>query len=160
MGHLAMEMASILPKRIRMLILAKNGVIFGSNSEITRRFYIDNPRALRIGNNVFVNYGVHFHCGAQMDATISLEDNVYIGPDVRLCIPSHEIGLKSKRAGKNIYKPITIKSGAWIGACSLILGGVTVGEGSVVAAGAVVVNDIPDNELWGGVPARYIKTLS
>ena len=38
--------------------------------------------------------------------------------------------------------------------------GVTVGEGSVVAAGAVVVNDIPDNELWGGVPARYIKALS
>ena len=159
MGRLTMEMASILPKKIRMLILAKNGVVFGNNSALSRRFYLDNPQCLRMGNNVFVNYGVHFHCGAQSDATISLEDNVFIGPDVRFCIPSHEIGQETQRAGKNTYKPITIKKGAWIGACSLILGGVTVGEGSVVAAGAVVVNDIPDNELWGGVPARYIKAL-
>ena len=159
MGHLAMEMASILPKRIRMMILAKNGVVFGNNSEITRRFYIDNPRGLQIGDNVFVNYGVHFHCGAQYGASICLEDNVYIGPDARLCIPSHEIGSNSQRAGKNTYKPIIIEKGAWIGACALVLGGVTIGEGSVVAAGAVVINDIPDNELWGGVPAKYIKAL-
>lgn len=56
-------------------------------------------------------------------------------------------------------KPILIKEGAFIGAHSIILKGVTVGRHSVIGAGSVVTKDIPDNEVWAGNPARFIRKL-
>lgn len=56
--------------------------------------------------------------------------------------------------------PIIIKNGAWIGAHSIILKGVTIGERSVVGAGSVVTKSIPDDQLWAGNPARFIKVLN
>lgn len=58
-----------------------------------------------------------------------------------------------------ITKPIIIKKNAWIGAAATILPGVTIGENSVIAAGAVVSKDIPDNVVAGGIPAKIIKTI-
>ena len=55
--------------------------------------------------------------------------------------------------------PVIIKPHAFIGARCIICKGVTIGEHSMVAAGSVVVKDIPDNELWGGNPAKFIKRL-
>lgn len=55
--------------------------------------------------------------------------------------------------------PIRIKKNAWIGAAATIAQGVTIGENSVVAAGAVVTKDVPDNTAVGGVPAKILKTL-
>lgn len=56
-------------------------------------------------------------------------------------------------------KPILIKEGAFIGAHSIVLKGVTVGRHSVIGAGSVVTKDIPDNEVWAGNPAHFIKKL-
>ena len=56
-----------------------------------------------------------------------------------------------------IDKPVRIKSGAWIGGHSIILKGVTIGKNSVIGAGSIVTHDIPDNEVWAGNPAKYIK---
>lgn len=67
--------------------------------------------------------------------------------------------MKSKDGGSVISAPIHIKRGAFIGTGSLILKGVTIGEESIVAAGAVVTRDVPDKEIWGGNPAKFIKTL-
>jgi acetyltransferase-like isoleucine patch superfamily enzyme len=58
-----------------------------------------------------------------------------------------------------VCKPILIKRKAWIGVGATILPGVTVGENAVVAAGAVVSKDVPDNTIVGGVPAKVIKQL-
>jgi acetyltransferase-like isoleucine patch superfamily enzyme len=58
-----------------------------------------------------------------------------------------------------VPKPIHIKKNVWIGANATILQGVTIGENSVVAAGSVVSNDVPDNVVVGGIPARIIKTI-
>ncbi|MCJ7651750.1 MAG: acyltransferase, partial [Candidatus Lokiarchaeota archaeon] len=55
--------------------------------------------------------------------------------------------------------PVRIKKGAWLGLHSIVLGGVTIGEGSVIAAGAVVTKDVPDFALAGGVPAKVLKYL-
>ncbi|GAM69539.1 galactoside O-acetyltransferase [Vibrio sp. JCM 19236] len=55
--------------------------------------------------------------------------------------------------------PVHIKTGAWIGGFSIILKGVTIGENSVVGAGSVVTKNIPDNEVWAGNPAVFIKAL-
>lgn len=56
-------------------------------------------------------------------------------------------------------KPILIKEGAFIGAHSIVLKGVTIGKYSVIGAGSVITKDIPDNEVWAGNPARFIKKL-
>ncbi len=58
-----------------------------------------------------------------------------------------------------VLKPILIKQNAWIGAAATILPGVTIGENSVVAAGAVVSKDVPDNTIVAGIPAKIIKSL-
>lgn len=56
-------------------------------------------------------------------------------------------------------KPILIKEGAFIGAHAIVLKGVTIGKYSVIGAGSVITKDIPDNEVWAGNPARFIKKL-
>lgn len=94
---------------------------------------------------------------------ITLEKGVFIGGGVKLYDTDfHSIyyeermrkidpGIKSK--------PILIKEGAFIGAHSIVLKGVTIGKYSVIGAGSVITKDIPDNEVWAGNPARFIKKL-
>lgn len=95
---------------------------------------------------------------------INIQENVYIGGSCkiydhdfhslnlqeRLSVPDH--GIKTA--------PIEIKRGAFIGASSIILKGVTIGEESVIAAGSVVTKSVPDFEVWGGNPANFIKKLN
>ncbi|MDZ7891010.1 MAG: DapH/DapD/GlmU-related protein [Rhodoferax sp.] len=70
------------------------------------------------------------------------------------------MGTSERRAGNGTAKSITIGNGCWIGAKSIILGGVSVGPGSVVAAGSIVTRDVPANVLVAGVPAKIKKSLS
>ena len=90
---------------------------------------------------------------------VIIGNSVLIGPYVRLVSDTHEIGDAKKRAAKNMWLPIEIGDGTWIGAGATVLGGVTIGSGCIVAAGAVVVKDVPPNTVVGGVPARIIRTL-
>lgn len=64
------------------------------------------------------------------------------------------------RAPEKISKPITIGNGCWIGANSIVLPGVNIGNGTIVAAGFVVIQDCEENSLYAGVPAKKIKQLS
>jgi acetyltransferase-like isoleucine patch superfamily enzyme len=88
---------------------------------------------------------------------ITIEDDVMIGPKVCLTTEGHPIDPQERK--KLLVKPIVIKQNAWIGAGATILPGVTIGENSVVAAGAVVTKDVPANNVVGGVPARIIKAI-
>lgn len=88
---------------------------------------------------------------------ITIEDDVQIGPKVSLITENHPID-PSQRKFLDL-KPIVIKKNAWIGAGAIILPGVTIGENSVVAAGAVVNNDVPENTIVGGVPAKHLKPV-
>lgn len=117
-------------------------------------FYSDFGENITIGKNVFVNHACTF-----MDrGGITLEDNVLIGPKVNLITTNHPLDPHQRNA--TISHPILIKKGAWIGAGATILPGITIGENSVVAAGAVVSKDVPDNTIVGGVPAKVIKLLN
>jgi acetyltransferase-like isoleucine patch superfamily enzyme len=116
-------------------------------------FYSDFGENISIGKNVFVNHACTF-----MDrGGITIEDNVLIGPKVNLITTNHPINPAERRA--TISNPILIKKGAWIGVGATILPGVTVGENAIVAAGAVVSKDVPDNAIVGGVPAKFIKSI-
>jgi acetyltransferase-like isoleucine patch superfamily enzyme len=116
-------------------------------------FYTNFGRFIQIGKNVFVNHACTF-----LDmGGITLEDDVLIGPKVNLITENHPLDPANRKAV--LSKPIVVKRNAWIGAAATILPGVTIGENSVVAAGAVVTSDVPPNTVVGGVPAKIIKVI-
>lgn len=116
-------------------------------------FHTNFGRFIELGKNVFINHGCTF-----LDlGGIKVEDDVMIGPQVCVVTENHPLNPADRKA--LVTKPITIKRNAWIGANATILPGVTIGENSVVAAGAVVSKDVPPNTVVAGVPAKVIKLL-
>lgn len=115
--------------------------------------YINCGKHITIGKNVFIN----FDCIFLALGGIAIEDDVLIGPKVSLITENHPLNPEERKG--LAAKPIRIKKKAWIGANAVILPGVTIGENAVVAAGAVVSKDVPDNTVVGGIPARFIKNV-
>lgn len=116
-------------------------------------FYTNFGRFITIGKNVFINHACSF-----LDmGGIVIEDDVLIGPRVNLVTENHPFDPSNRKA--LVVKPVVIKKNAWLGAGVTVLPGVTVGENSIVAAGAVVSKDVPDNVVVGGVPAKFIKSI-
>lgn len=129
------------------------GSSIDSSTIIFVPFHTNFGKHTSIGKNVFINHGCSF-----LDlGGITIEDDVLIGPKVSLITENHPVD-PSNRKSLDLQK-IVIKKNAWIGAGAIILPGVTVGENSIVAAGAVVNQDVPDNIIVGGVPAKYIKQI-
>ena len=81
-----------------------------------------------------------------------------IGPNVSIITSGHPLEPSQRRACV-IAKPIVIERSVWIAAGAIIIGGVTVGENSVVAAGSVVTRDVPPGTLVGGNPAKVIRSI-
>jgi len=115
--------------------------------------YINYGKHINIGKNVFIN----FDCTFLTLGGITIEDDVLIGPKVNLITENHPLNPQDRKG--LICKSILIKKNAWIGANATILPGVTIGENAVVAAGAVVSKDVPDNAVVGGIPAKFIKSI-
>jgi acetyltransferase-like isoleucine patch superfamily enzyme len=109
----------------------------------------------KVGRNVFINQNCTFYDLGGLD----IADDVMIGPNVSLITSGHPIEPAQRRAFV-IAKPIVIERNVWIAAGAIIIGGVTVGENSVVAAGSVVTRDVPPNSLVGGNPARVIRSIA
>jgi len=128
------------------------GVVFASSPRIGGAGDI-YPR-LTVGRRTYVNAGCVFDLGAE----ITIGSNVAIGHDVAIITTTHEPGGPMRRAGAEAFAPVAIGDGAWIGARALVLPGVTIGCGAVVAAGAVVTRDVAPNCVVGGVPARVIAS--
>lgn len=118
----------------------------GENCNINAHCFIEND--VKIGNNVTIKCGVYVWNGIQ------IEDNVQIGPNVTF------INDKYPRAKQSFTLQRTIiKKHASIGGGSTILGGITIGENSLIGAGSVVTKDIPPNEVWLGNPARFFRKI-
>ncbi|MEU3708744.1 DapH/DapD/GlmU-related protein [Streptomyces catenulae] len=117
-------------------------------------FFTEYGLNTAFGENVFVNQGCTF-----MDrGGIRIGDGVMIAPKVSLITGGHPLRLAERRAYLSLA-PIVVEDDVWIGTSAVILQGVTVGAGAVVAAGAVVTRDVPARTLVAGVPARVIKTI-
>ena len=117
-------------------------------------FFTAGGDEIRVGRNVFVSQNCTFYDLGGLD----IRDDVLIGPNVSLITAGHPVEPSQRRA-VTIGKPIVIKRNVWIAAGATIIGGVTVGENSVVAAGSVVTKDVPPNTLVGGNPARVIRSI-
>ncbi|MBS0222184.1 MAG: sugar O-acetyltransferase [Proteobacteria bacterium] len=117
-------------------------------------FYAVGGDEIRIGRNVFVNQNCTFYDLGGLD----IADDVMIGPNVSLITTGHPLD-PSQRSAATIGKRIVVERNVWIATGATIIGGVTVGENSVVAAGSVVTKDVPPNTLVGGNPARVIRSI-
>ncbi|MBL1065344.1 sugar O-acetyltransferase [Streptomyces sp. 7-21] len=115
-------------------------------------FYTEYGLNTTFGKNVFVNQGCTF-----MDrGGIRIGDGVMIGPRVSLITGGHPLPLAERREYLS-FAPVVLEDDVWIGACAVVTQGVTIGAGSVVAAGAVVTHDVPPGTMVAGVPARVVK---
>ena len=92
-------------------------------------------------------------------AQVIIGDYVMIGPNVLISTAGHPLSPKRRRECIAYAKPISIGDDVWIGGNVSIMAGVEIGSNVVLAAGAVVTKDIPDNSLVAGVPARVIREL-
>lgn len=117
-------------------------------------FYTDCGKNINMGKNVFINSGCRF----QDQGGITIGDDTLIGHNVVLATLNHNID-PNKRADM-IPASIVIGKKVWIGANSTVLPGVRLGDGAIVAAGAVVSKNVSENTIVGGVPAKIIKKLN
>jgi acetyltransferase-like isoleucine patch superfamily enzyme len=117
-------------------------------------FYSAGGVEIRVGRNVFINQNCTFYDLGGLE----LADDVMVGPNVSIITAGHPLEPSQRRAA-TIGKPIVIEKNVWIAAGATIIGGVTVGENSVVAAGSVVTKDVHPNTLVGGNPAKVIRSI-
>lgn len=115
--------------------------------------YSDFGRNIKLGRNVFINSG----CCFQDQGGIELGDGCMIGHQVVIATLNHD--LMPERRASMMPAKVTLGRNVWVGAHATILPGVTIGDNSVVAAGAVVTKDVPANCVAAGVPARVVKRL-
>jgi UDP-2-acetamido-3-amino-2,3-dideoxy-glucuronate N-acetyltransferase len=118
----------------------------GSNCNINAHCFIEN--GVIIGNNVTVKCGVYLWDG------IKIEDNVQIGPNVTFTNDKYPRAKQQFELQRTL-----IRKNASIGAGSVILGGITIGENAMIGAGSVVTKSVPANQLWVGNPARFVREI-
>lgn len=137
---------------------AKIKEILGSHGErvsVQATFNCDNGRNIHVGEDFLSNYNLTI-----LDiAPVNIGAHVMIGPNVDIYTVNHPLQAAERRDYMAQAQPVTIGHDVWIGGKVAIMPGVTIGNNVVVAAGAIVTKDVPDNVMVGGVPARIIKGL-
>ncbi|MCL3861689.1 sugar O-acetyltransferase [Actinotalea sp. K2] len=117
--------------------------------------HVDYGSRITIGPRTFVNMGL-----TALDvAEIRIGADCQIGPHVQLLTPTHPVEPQPRRDKLEAARPITIEDNVWLGGGAIICPGVTIGENSVIGAGAVVTRDVPANSVAVGNPARVIRTI-
>ena len=127
----------------------------GKDPAVLPGFACDNGKNIHVGEEFLANYNVTI-----LDiAPVSIGDYVMIGPNTLITTVNHPMSPKKRRRHLGQAKPVTIGNDVWIGGGCTILPGVAIGNNVVVAAGAVVTKDVPDNCLVGGIPAKFIREI-
>lgn len=141
-------------EQVRALFSELTGQEIDETFRLIPPFYTAGGREIRVGRKVFIN-----QCCTIYDmGGVDIADLVMIGPNVSIITTGHPLA-PSKRRAYLEAKPIVVGKNVWIAAAATILGGVTVGENSVIGAGAVVTKDVPANSFVAGVPAKVIRSL-
>lgn len=141
------------PEKIREIFSKLTEKPVNDTLNIFPPFYTDCGKNITIGNHVFFNSG----CKFQDQGGITIDDGVLLGHNVVLATLNHCM-IPEQRANLK-PAPIHIGKNVWIGANAMVLPGVTIGDGAVIAAGAIVTKDVPANTIVGGIPAKKIKDI-
>jgi acetyltransferase-like isoleucine patch superfamily enzyme len=133
--------------RVWQYVVILSGAVIGRDGNICSHCFIENQ--VVVGDRVTVK------CGVQLWDGVTLEDDVFVGPNATF---TNDREPRSRNAGATLL-PTLVKKGASIGANATILPGLTIGEGAMVGAGAVVTKDVPPRTLVVGNPARVVRAL-
>ena len=141
------------PEQIREIMSRLTGREVDSSFGLFPPFYTDCGKNIKIGKNVFINAG----CKFQDQGGIEIGDGALIGHVVVLATLNHDFAPENR----STLHPSAIKIGknVWIGSNATVLPGVSIGDGAIVAAGAVVTRDIPAKTIAAGVPAKVIRKI-
>ncbi len=137
-------------------LLGKKGV----NCYIEPSFRCDYGYNIFVGENFYMNYDCVF-----LDiCPITIGDNCMIAPGVHIYTATHPVKYKERNTREDgvcleLGSPVTIGDNVWIGGRAVILPGVNIGNGAVIAGGTVVHKDVPPNTIVGGNPMKIIKTI-
>lgn len=149
----------------RTLVLRKRLSEEGRQRHRLRRAGVDLDDTVYIAREAVVETGVTIgshswvNKGAIVESDAVIGKNVGVAPEAYLCCATHVIGPEHRRAGTPQRLPVIVEDGCWLGARSVVLPGVTVAKGCVIAAGALVTKDTEPNGLYIGSPARRVRDL-
>lgn len=127
----------------------------GPELDIQPGFHCDNGKNITVGRRFTANFNVTILDGAP----VTFGDFCMVGPGTLISTTGHPLEAQGRRDRLAISEPITFGDDVWIGGNCTVLPGITVGSNVVIAAGAVVNRDVPDNCIVAGVPAKVIKHL-
>lgn len=128
---------------------------------VGERVWISKTFGCDCGKNIFIgdDFTGNFNLTILDIREVYIGNHVMIGPNTLITTVGHPLSPKARRGYMAKAAPVRIGNDVWIGGNVTILPGVTIGNNVVVAAGAVVTKDVPDNSLVGGVPARLIREI-
>ena len=127
----------------------------GENVYIEPNFYCDYGYNIEIGENFYANHNLVI-----LDpGKVVFGDNVFVGPNCGFYTAEHPLDYETRNKGLETAEPIKIGNNVWFGGGVIVLGGVTIGDNTVIGAGAVVTKDIPSNVVAVGNPCRVIKKI-
>ena len=112
--------------------------------------------SIYIGDNFYANHNLVILDGAK----VVIGDNVFIAPNVGIYTAGHPIDVERRLQGLEYAMPVTIGDNVWIGGGVSIIPGVNIGKNSVIAAGSVVIRDIPENVVAAGNPCKVIRKIT
>lgn len=128
---------------------------YGEDAQIRPPFRCDYGYQTTFGARSFANFGL-----VVLDvATVTIGDDVQIGPQVQLLTATHPLEPTPRRDKWEAAEPIVIGDNVWLGGGVIVCPGVSIGDNTVVGAGAVVVSSLPANVVAVGSPARVIRQL-
>jgi len=140
------------PAAERLVLLKAQFGAVGEGCVVRPPFHCDFGYNIRLGDNVFMNY----NCVILDINEVSIGDRTQIGPMVQIYAADHPRDAKSRAAGLEFGRPVTIGVDVWIGGGAIIVPGVSIGDGAVIGAGSVVTRDVPPGATVAGNPARRI----
>lgn len=141
---------------IKRLVLKLACIPCGIKTRVLGPLKIGPAVELFIGEDVWVGQDFSIYGSG----CCKIGDRCDIGPNVSILSGSHEIGCRKRRAGKGFHYTVNIGSGCWIGGKAVLYGNITIGDSSIIAAGAVVNRNVDKDTIVGGVPAKLIKQIS
>lgn len=127
----------------------------GCNLVVNQPFRCDFGCNIHIGDNCIIN----FNMTILDEAPVRIGDNVFIGPNCSIYTACHPLEIPERNRGVEWAEPVTIGNSVWIGGSTVILPGVTIGDGCVIGAGSVVCKDIEPYTLAVGNPCRPLRKL-